>query len=759
MPSKLQASKKSSAAKSAPAKAPPTRIENRAKKTAAVIERFADEPSSIFDTTPAAAAGSSSSSANSSDVELRRALASLYALSAKMHRPGRFERPVKQLVTGAEGALPAAPDAAAAKVAAITPEHIWGQLNTLSMPVFREAQRSIDALAKQLEGRPSAGASSAAKKKQEQQQHVQQQQRKAKSSSALFTETNFERDAVDAELEAVDASLAKRYRKLTAESATGGLDGNGSGRGKRTKKDGDDWRYAFGKTAEDEDGEDGDDPDAFLGVDGNRRRKRVLGDDADDDDAAAADDGDDEEDDLDLDLEDEEEEEEVTEADKRRLKKMLDAENSTKSSSSSKKRPGADDGEDDEDDDEEDDIDFDAEPEDLFGGGDEDDDDALDDEDRAAMAELYGGGDEGDEGDAAAFLDDNDDLMMDQGAFGKVKRQKRRLNAADAGDESDADDEEGDENDADEDDQGLESDLASRDGDGAGRDASEEDDDDPSLTAFQRQERRRQREIKRLEESRLFDPDWTMQGEVSAAKRPRDSLIEQVVDFDHAMKPVPVVTEGMTASLEERIKKRIVDENFDDVVRRAKMSAADDLVTTRRDAALESEKSKLSLMDLYEKDYMEKMKAMEANGGAPEAAEPLTEIEKDELKAIQMWKRLSQHLDALSNYFFTPKPAQAELTARVRAVSDAAPAITLENVGNAAVTREAALAPQDLYRPKDNVRMAGVALEEMEPREKRAMRRAKKEGAAETRERRKQSIEKAAAAKKAKKAPQGAASA
>ncbi|RNF22037.1 putative U3 small nucleolar ribonucleoprotein MPP10 [Trypanosoma conorhini] len=286
-------------------------------------------------------------------------------------------------------------------------------------------------------------------------------------------------------------------------------------------------------------------------------------------------------------------------------------------------------------------------------------------------------------------------------------------------------------------------------------DAEDDEDDaelnDPGLTALQRERLRERRLVERLEQERLYSTQWAMGGEVSGGNRPRDGLLDEELDFEHAMKAVPVITEAVTAKLEDRIRRRILDANYDDVQRRTSLSTPGDLVTTRRETALDSEKSKLSLMDLYEKEYLERARAAEeASGDAAQTAEPLTEIEKDELRAIQMWRRLAQHLDALSNFYYTPKPVQEELAARVRAVDGQAPAITLETVGNFATTREAALAPQDLYRGADR-KYADVGGNELVPRERRALRRAKKGQAKAATERKEK---RAAQAKRQKQRPQ-----
>ena len=291
----------------------------------------------------------------------------------------------------------------------------------------------------------------------------------------------------------------------------------------------------------------------------------------------------------------------------------------------------------------------------------------------------------------------------------------------------------------------------------------EEEDVSTLMTPFQIAERGRLRHVRDAEESRVFGANWAMKGEVGASNRPRDSLLEDEAAgllFDHGAKSVPVITETFTAKLEDRIKKRIVDKNFDDVQRKVKRTTTKDLLEVRRDTDADSKKSKLSLVDLYEKEFVEKQKRAEEEAarlgitgdGEPQgkSAEPLTEVEKDELKAIQMFKRLAQHLDALSNFYFTPQPATEELDARVRAVSNRAPAIALESVGLLAKTTEAALAPQDVYRPYDAAANTGpTANEEKTPQERQTYRRAQKRRGQETAEK-KASVAAKTSAKKAK---------
>lgn len=54
----------------------------------------------------------------------------------------------------------------------------------------------------------------------------------------------------------------------------------------------------------------------------------------------------------------------------------------------------------------------------------------------------------------------------------------------------------------------------------------------------------------------------------SAGARPLNSALEIDMDFDRSLKPPPQPTEEFTSSLEDLIKRRIADQQFDDPVRR-----------------------------------------------------------------------------------------------------------------------------------------------------------------------------------------------
>lgn len=66
-------------------------------------------------------------------------------------------------------------------------------------------------------------------------------------------------------------------------------------------------------------------------------------------------------------------------------------------------------------------------------------------------------------------------------------------------------------------------------------------------------------QIAELEAENVAERDWTLRGEAKSRDRPVNSLLEEDLEFDQVAKVVPVVTEESSLTLEEKIKKRILD--------------------------------------------------------------------------------------------------------------------------------------------------------------------------------------------------------
>ncbi|NXY64318.1 MPP10 protein, partial [Callaeas wilsoni] len=203
---------------------------------------------------------------------------------------------------------------------------------------------------------------------------------------------------------------------------------------------------------------------------------------------------------------------------------------------------------------------------------------------------------------------------------------------------------------------------------------------DPSeiKSSFEKRQEKMSKKIKSLEEALLEEKPWQLKGEVTGQKRPENSLLEETVLFDHAVRMAPVITEETTFQLEDIIKQRILDEAWDDVVPKEKPK--EETFDYKKRITLDHEKSKLSLAEIYEQEYMKLHQ------------QKTEEEENPEHKEIQeMMDSLFQKLDALCNFHFTPKPPVPE----VKIVSNL-PAISMEEVAPVAVSDAALLAPEEI---------------------------------------------------------------
>ncbi|NWR37186.1 MPP10 protein, partial [Tachuris rubrigastra] len=197
-------------------------------------------------------------------------------------------------------------------------------------------------------------------------------------------------------------------------------------------------------------------------------------------------------------------------------------------------------------------------------------------------------------------------------------------------------------------------------------------------SSFEKRQEKMSKKIKTLEEELLEEKPWQLKGEVTGQKRPENSLLEETVLFDHAVRMAPVITEETTFQLEDIIKQRILDEAWDDVVPKEKPK--EEAFEYKKRITLDHEKSKLSLAEIYEQEYMKLHQ------------QKTEEEENPEHKEIQeMMDSLFLKLDALCNFHFTPKPPVPE----VKIVSNL-PAISMEEVAPVAVSDAALLAPEEI---------------------------------------------------------------
>lgn len=150
-------------------------------------------------------------------------------------------------------------------------------------------------------------------------------------------------------------------------------------------------------------------------------------------------------------------------------------------------------------------------------------------------------------------------------------------------------------------------------------------------------------------------------GEATSRARPENSLLEEDLDFEQVAKVVPVITEERVASIEEIIRKRIIDvstrltvyphanvqNNFDSTVRVRAYEPTPYLPS--RYLELQDTQSSKSLAQIYEEEY-------QAAAAGGKAVDPRDEkLKKEHEEVDKLWGDICYKLDALSSLNFVPK--------------------------------------------------------------------------------------------------------
>ncbi|KAH9835584.1 Mpp10 protein [Rhodofomes roseus] len=312
-------------------------------------------------------------------------------------------------------------------------------------------------------------------------------------------------------------------------------------------------------------------------------------------------------------------------------------------------------------------------------------------------------GDEDEEDGDFEYNEEDEDDEADEGASDEFMRE----------DDSEGDGEEDDEDDGEE--GSFEDDSTAVEGEDGGlvtmerfKDDlfAEEEDSQQDMTTYEKRMAALQEEIAALEAENVAKKDWTLMGEATSRSRPQNSLLEEDLEYERLTKPVPVITEEVVQSLEERIKARITESQFDDVVRRR--PADDKPFLPSRFFELQDTKSKQSLAEIYEDEYT----ATQTGGVAGEDRDGKLKKEHEEIE--KQWESISGKLDALCNAHFTPKAPKASIST----VSNVA-AASMESALPTTMSASSMLAPEEVFAPPsaDDLR----AKTELTPAQKRAL--------------------------------------
>ncbi|CRK26502.1 hypothetical protein BN1708_004230, partial [Verticillium longisporum] len=171
-------------------------------------------------------------------------------------------------------------------------------------------------------------------------------------------------------------------------------------------------------------------------------------------------------------------------------------------------------------------------------------------------------------------------------------------------------------------------------------------------SAHERRQAKLAEEIRKLEAASVAKREWALMGEATAVERPQNSLLEQDLDFEHAGKPIPVITEQVTEGIEELIKRRILAQEFDEVIRRRPDAASVAAGTRRGLVELDDTKSSKGLAELYEDEHQKNANPDSYISKSDE------KLRKEEAEVERMWKDLNSTLDALSSWNYRPRPSE-----------------------------------------------------------------------------------------------------
>ncbi|KAK7215565.1 hypothetical protein V2G26_003568 [Clonostachys chloroleuca] len=248
-------------------------------------------------------------------------------------------------------------------------------------------------------------------------------------------------------------------------------------------------------------------------------------------------------------------------------------------------------------------------------------------------------------------------------------------------------------------------------------------------SAHERRQAKLAEEIRKLEAASIAKREWTLSGEAAAVDRPMNSLLEEDLDFEHVGKPVPVITPEITEGIEDLIKRRILAQEFDEVLRRR--PGVDSLPTGTRRGMLEDvdDTKGKSLAEVYEEEHARK------NNPDTYVSQSDEKLQREEREVEAMWRDVSARLDALSSWHYRPKPVEPTLSVvadvATVAMEDAQPT-TAQGVAG----QQSNMAPQEVYKTSNKTAEKGevvaksgvpIAKQEMSREDRTRRRRREKE--------------------------------
>ncbi|WFC99499.1 U3 snoRNP protein [Malassezia yamatoensis] len=238
--------------------------------------------------------------------------------------------------------------------------------------------------------------------------------------------------------------------------------------------------------------------------------------------------------------------------------------------------------------------------------------------------------------------------------------------------------------------------------------ADEPEHDSDYLSAYERRQQEIQQEIARYEDENVGEKDWTLMGEASSKARPVDSLLEEDLEFERSGKNAPIATQERSEGIDAMIKRRILDRQYDDVIRQRDMDSLP--FASSQLLELPDTKNAKSLAELYEDEY----KAARGEDSQTPQSESDAKLAGQHEAISQDLNNLFDKLDALSNAHYTPKAPKAA----IQTVSNT-PSIAMESALPTTMSAGSMLAPEEVYAASSHAPAMSGAKSEMTHSDKR----------------------------------------
>ena len=190
-------------------------------------------------------------------------------------------------------------------------------------------------------------------------------------------------------------------------------------------------------------------------------------------------------------------------------------------------------------------------------------------------------------------------------------------------------------------------------------------------------------QIKEIEEKMISKKEWSTKGEVLGKERPKDSLLTKAMDFEVGLKAPPIPDREYTDKLENMIKQRILDDLFDDPIKKNIINLNEEKKADNDE--LNFEKSKKGLGEIYEEKYL----------GNEKTENKVDEIKKE---CDDLCNKLFDIFKSMTNGSATPYGLKGKKEQDINITN--IPAIQIEDIGNfISDNKEKIKSGKELYNP------------------------------------------------------------